>query len=362
MLNTLQTHEIQIETARKGPGPAGYLAVLGAAILAFQLYSLAKWVTGPYFVPTIPTGPDTISAGMKSYLVMLQIAVPLMAATMLWKMLFKPWIRTGKMTTDGILIGAFSMIFFWDNGMNFTSTSLLYNSYLINRGAWTLGSWPGWLSPDGNALPEPIFITIPGYASLCFSQAVMCCWLLRRAKARWPSMGPVSCLAFIIAGLFIIDTVMELFLLRSDIYAYPSSLHWLSMFPGQIYQYPITEGITFALGMTGTTLLSFYRGDNGKTWAEAGIERINFFGNKGRQLVRFLAVYGFIQGTFVVGYTLPNQYLSVIGDPWPAHLPSYLVNGMCVYGPQANQCPGPGVLTPRGPFTIVPGGVGLGGK
>lgn len=365
MLNTIQGHDLGVDTVRrdglsKGPPPAGFLAILGGAILAFQLYSLGKWITGPYFVST-PHGPDTISAGLRLSLIAWQVAVPILAVAMLWQILFKPWLKKGKMTTDGRLIAAFAMIFFWDNGMNFSSTALLYNSYLINRGSWTLGSWPGWLSPDGNALPEPIFVTIPGYVSLVFSQVMLVCWLLRKAKARWTGMGPISSLAFIIVGLFIIDTAIEVFLLQTDVYAYPSSLRWLSLFAGQRYQFPITEGVTFALGMTGTALLSFYRGDNGKTWAEAGIERINFFGNRGREVVRFLAVFGFIHGTFFMGYTLPNQYLSLTGDPWPAHLPSYLINGMCVYGPHANQCPGPGVLTPRGPFKIVPGGVGLSG-
>ena len=34
------------------------------------------------------------------------------------------------------------MVFFWDMSMNYTSVSLLYNSHLVNRGAWANGAWP----------------------------------------------------------------------------------------------------------------------------------------------------------------------------------------------------------------------------
>jgi hypothetical protein len=342
--------------------PAAILALLGAAVLGFQLYVLGRWVTGPYFVATQP-GPDHISQLQHNYFLGLQIMVPAVAAWMLWHFLVKPWIAQGRITTDGRLIGAFSMIFFWDMGMNFSSTVLFYNSYFFNRGAWNLGSWPLWLSPDANALPEPIFVTMPGYTALVFSQILIVCWLLRKAKARFPRMGVVSSVAFIVLGLTILDSAIEVVLIRSGIYAYPGAIRSLSLFAGQTYQFPLTEGFSFGgLGVGATALLSYYRDKNGKTWAEAGIEQVNFFGAKGREWVRFFAVFGFIHGTFFALYTLPNQFLSLNSDPFPAHYPSYLENGMCVYGPQANQCPGPGVMMPRPPFPIVPGGIGRGGS
>jgi len=354
--------EIEVKPARFAVPPAACLAVLGAAILAFQLYVLGKWITGPYFVATQP-GPDHISQLQHIYFIALQIVVPAAAAWMLWHWLVKPWWRDGRLTTDGRLIGAFSMIFFWDMGMNFSSTVLFYNSYMFNRGAWNLGSWPGWLSPDANALPEPIFVTMPGYTALVFSQILLVTWLLRKAKARWPGIGVLGSVAFIIAVLTIVDSLIEIALIRSGVYAYPGAIRAVSLFAGQTYQFPLTEGFTFAgLGVGATALLSHYRDQDGKTWAEYGIEQIRFFGEKGREWVRFFAVFGFIHGSFFVLYSLPNQFLSLNSDPFPAHYPSYLENGMCVYGPQANQCPGPGVMMPRPPFQIVPGGAGRGGS
>lgn len=352
----------QINAARpSAPPPAIIWAGLGAVILLFQVYVLGKWLTGPYFVATNP-GPDHISALQHDYFVFMQIAVPLFALWMLWNWLVKPWRRTGSITTDGRLIAAFAMIFFWDMSMNISSTALFYNSYFFNRGAWNLGSWPFWYSPDANALPEPILITPPGYIAMVFSQALLICWLFRKAKARWPGMGFLTSIAFIVIGLTIIDSIIEVLLIRSGIYAYPGSIRALSLFAGHTYQFPLTEGLTFGgLGIGATALLSSFRDESGQTWAEIGIERVKL-GASSLQWVRFFAVFGYVHVAFICLYVLPNQLFSLNSDPFPSGYPSYLENGMCVYGVQANQCPGPGVMMPRPPFHIVPGGIGRGGS
>lgn len=331
-------------------------AAIGVLILAFQLYVLGKWVTGPYFVATNP-GPDQIAPWQKDYYLALQIAVPLLALWMLWQFLIKPWRREGTITTDGRLIGAFSMIFFWDMGMNFSSTVLFYNSYLFNRGAWNLGSWPGWLSPDANALPEPILVTIPGYVALVFSQALVVCWALRKIKARRPNLSFFEVVGIVVVSLTVIDSIIEIFLIRTGVYAYPGVIRAVTLFAGQRDQFPMTEGFLFGgLGVGATALLSFYRDDTGKTWAERGIEQVRL-GSAGKQWVRFFAVFGFIHFFFIILYTVPNIFISLNTDPFPTGYPSYLENGMCVYGINGDQCPGPGVMIPRPPFNIVPGGV-----
>lgn len=47
------------------PRPVLYLAVVGAALIAFELFVLGKWVTGPNFEST-PTGPDQLSTGKQA--------------------------------------------------------------------------------------------------------------------------------------------------------------------------------------------------------------------------------------------------------------------------------------------------------
>lgn len=341
--------------------PVVFWAAVGSLILAFQLYVLGTWITGPYFVATDP-GPDPISATKQTYYLFLQIVIPLAALWMLWNWLIKPWRREGSITTDGRLIGAFSMIFFWDMSMNYSSTALFYNAHFFNRGAWNLGSWPAWFSPNANVLPEPILICPPGYTALVFSQALFVCWLLRHAKARWPGMGFPSVLAFVVIGLTIIDSIIEICLLRMEIYAYPGVIRAVTLFAGETYQFPLTEGFLFGgLGIGATALLSFYRDDTGKTWAERGIEQLRL-GESGKQWLRFLGVYGFIHFFFFTLYSIPSALISLHTDPFPAGYPSYLENGMCVYGVNGDECPGPGVAMPRPPHPIVPGGMSRQGE
>ena len=321
-------------------------AIAGMVVLAFQLYVLGKWVTGPNFVPTDP-GPDPISEGKLLYFRFLEIAVSLAAVACMIKWLVLPWIREGRMTADGRLFAAGAMIFFWDMSMNYSSTALFYNSHFINYGAWNLGSWPGWMSPAANLLPEPIFITIPGYTSLVTTQAIFVCWLLRKAKDRWPQMGVLSTLGLIVLGCATVDSLIEIALLRMDIYAYPGAIRSITLFAGETYQFPLNEGILFGgLGVGSMAALHYFRDDKGQTFVERGIDKLRY-GQTGKQFLRGFAVFGYCHVMFFTLYTVPMQWFSLKSDPYPEGYPSYLVNGMCVYGVNGDQCPGPGVMMPR---------------
>lgn len=321
-------------------------AAAGSLILAFQIYVLTKWVTGPYFVPT-PTGPDAISRATQLYFLFLQTAIPLGALFCIVKWVLLPRLRTGRFSTDGRLFLAGLLIFFWDMSMNYSETTLLYNSHLLNFGAWTLGSWPMWFSPAANRLPEPILVTLPGYTALVTTQAIFVCWLLRRAKSRWPQLGTFSCLLLIVVGCACVDTVIECLLIRTGVYAYPGAIRSFALFPGHTYQFPLNEGIFFGgLGVGSMAALLFFRDDKGNTWAERGIESLRI-GATAKGWLRSFAIFGYCHLMFILLYAVPMQFFSIHSGPYPEGYPSYMINGMCVYGPEQDQCPGPGIALPR---------------
>lgn len=336
-------------TARLAAQPRGafvYWAVLGALMLAFQAYVFGAWIFGPNFVPT-PTGPDAISDGTLLYFSILQTAVPLLAAFFFWRWVVAPWRRDGQLSIDGMLALSGATTVFWDMSMSYTSTALLYNSHLVNFGSWTLGSWPGWTSPAGNLLPEPILVSGPGYLALVVSQAFFMCWLVRKAKQRVPTLGLLSVLCLMVIGLTIIDSALEIALIRTSVYAYPGGIRALTLFAGETYQFPLTEGFLFGgLAVGAMAMLRYFIDDKGQTLAERGLHKMRY-GHTKRQWLRFLAVYGFVHGAFFVLYMIPNQWLSTHSDPFPQGYPSYMINGMCVAGAQGDQCPGPGVAMPR---------------
>jgi hypothetical protein len=348
--------------AERAPGrPVLVWAAVGAALLALELFVLAKWVTGPNLVRT-RSGPDSISSAARTAYVVLQVAVTAATVLCLWIWVVRPWRREGRMTTDGMLAVSGGMLFFWDMCMNYTSVSLLYNSNLVNLGAWANGSWPGWTSPNGNLLPEPLFICIPGYTCLVFAQVVLILFLLRKIKARRPSLGPLATIGVIVVGLTVIDTIIETLLLRTGIYAYPGGIRAITLFAGHTYQLPLSESVLFGgLGLGAVAALSHFRDDKGRTVVERGLDSLRV-GAGAKQGVRFLAIFGAVHLAFLVLYMVPNQWLATHADSYPRGYKSYMINGMCDYpgatsavqarGVAGVPCAGPGVPIPRPKSTL----------
>jgi hypothetical protein len=294
--------------------------------------------------------------------VALQVAVPLAMALVVYLCVIRPWRREGRISTDGMIAISCGSLFFWDMNMNYTSVSLLYNSHLLNLGAWANGAFPGWTSPNGNLLPEPLLVCLPGYTCLCFTQVLLALWLLRAIKARRPTMGVLGTAATIILLLTIIDTIIETILLRLGVYAYPGGIRAITLYAGHTYQLPLSEPFFFAgLGLGAAALLSHFRDDRGQTLVERGLDRVRVSG-RGRQGIRFLAIFGAIHLAFVVFYFVPNQWLATHAGPFPRGYRSYMINGMCAYpgghsvpqtrGVTGVPCPGPGVALPRPTSTL----------
>jgi Spirocyclase AveC-like len=321
-------------------------AAAGAVLLVFEIVVLARWVFGPNFKST-PPGPDQISSAHQILFTVVQIGVPLAAVAALYFWVARPWWRERHVTTDGMLTLAAGMIFFWDMSMNYTSVSLLYNSHLVNRGAWANGSWPSWISPHANYLPESLFVTIPGYVALVFSQVVLVLWILRKIKARRPSLGVGTSVLIIFVGLVVVDTIIESLLLRSGIYAYPGAIRAITLFAGHTYQVPLSETVLFGgVALGAIACLSYFRDDRGQTVVERGLDKIRV-GAKSKQLIKFLAIFGAVHLAFLVLYMIPQQWFAVHSDPFPSEYKSYMINNMCAAGSDGKTCPGPGVPMPR---------------
>jgi hypothetical protein len=346
LLQTRSAAPSGIDEAPSAPRPVLGLAAAGGLLILFEIYVLARWVSGPTFRST-PTGPDPIPAAQLGLLTGLQIAVPVGTVVCFWFWIVRPWIRAGRMTTDVMFVVAGAALFFWDMCMNYTSVTLFYNSHLLNFGAWANGAWPGWTSPAGNLLPEPVLIVMPAYTCLVFSQVMAVLWVLRKVKARWPDLGVLATLGVIVVSLTITDTVIEGLVLRTGVYAYPGGIRALTLFAGETYQIPLTETFFFGgLGLGSIAAMMHFRDDRGRTLAERGVDRLEI-GPRGRQVVRFAAVFGAVHLSFALLYMVPNQWLATHSDPFPAGYPSYMVNGMCASGAHGDQCPGPGVPLPR---------------
>src|SRR5262245_28877347 len=93
--------------------PVKWWAGLGAVILAFIAYVLIDWATGPFF-ERVPTGPMDPPTFMKVAMVFFQaVSIPVGVGLICW-FVVRPIVRQRRLTLDGMLVLAFSTLWFQD--------------------------------------------------------------------------------------------------------------------------------------------------------------------------------------------------------------------------------------------------------
>lgn len=330
-------------------------ALWGAVWLALQLYVWGSWVTGPHFTP-VPTGPSDPPLWMKIALITWGCVAGPITFIVFYKALIKPWLRERRITTDGMLVLAFSLQWFQDPLLNYTNTWCTYNSWLWNMGSW-VQDVPGWLSwgEPGAMMAEPILIA-SCYLYVLFLWCVMACWVTRKAKERWPQLTTAGQVGVLLGFNIFADVIIEggIFM-PLGVYVYSGAIQSLSFFPGKYYQYPVYEGIMWGTAMAGMSALRYFKDDRGRTFAERGLERVQG-GVMKLGMLRFLAIYGVISMFFLVCYNIPAQWFGAHADPWPEDIQkrSYFTNGICGEG-TGRLCPDPALGIPRGEASIAIG-------
>ena len=315
-------------------------ASLGGLILAFEAYVLIRWVSGPYF-KRVPAGPTAEPGWMRSVENIWQAGGVIAALFCLYWCLGRPWRRERTVTTDGLLVVAFSTLWFWDPMSNYFGQWFTYNANLINFGSW-VKAVPGWLSyaRPGRMLVEPIVLIPCVYVYFVFVGVLIGCWAMRRTSARWPSLSTPALIAICFVTLCAADLVGEgLIFLPLGFWEYPGGSGIL--FASTWHKYPVNEMLTMAATFTAISSLRFFRDDRGHTLAERGIETLRG-GHRSATALRFLAVTGAVHLCVIVCYALPNLYSGSHSRPWPAALQqrSYLTDLVC--GPAtSNHCPPP---------------------
>jgi hypothetical protein len=330
-------------------GPAGerrpdltkWFAVLGAAFLAVATYVWAAWILSGDATPTHP-GPDPIPGYVKAFAWVYQASgVILLIGCIIYCV--RKSRREGQLTLDAMIFFAWATAMWLDPATNnFIRPNLLYNSYLINFGSWA-PHIPGWLSPNAHLLPEPIVAYIGLYGVPGVLVAMLGCWGMRVGRRRWPHMGKVGVFlcGFAVIGVF--DLVLELFLIRAQMWSYPLAIRSLSVNAGTTFQFPVYESFLFGACWAATAALRHFRDDKGRTVVERGAVASSP-NRKKATAVRLLAVTGFVHLTYLV-YSMCFSWAAVYGGPYPQGYKSWMLNGMC--GPGTEYvCQGPKVPIP----------------
>ncbi len=321
--------------------PVTVWAAAGGALLVLQAYVWTRWITGPYF-QRVPSGPGDPPMYMKVPLVANAIFACIGMPLALWWFVIRPWRRERRITLDGMLLISCGLMFFQDPLLNYMNTWCTYNTWNFNMGAWS-SHIPGWVSPEvpGHQTAEPLLTNTPGYfLNLLF--IIAGCWIMRKAKQRWPNVSNVKLIGVVYIANIVIDFIMEgLIMLPIGFYVYPGAIRAVSINAGTYYQWPIYEGMMWGGVLTGLCCLRYFTDDRGRTVVERGLDRVR--GGLARsQLVRFLAIFAAVSSCFFFFYNLPAQWLAMHADPWPEDVQgrSYFNGGICGDGTD-RPCPNP---------------------
>ncbi|MGB6205385.1 spirocyclase AveC family protein [Mycobacterium sp.] len=328
--------------------PVRTWAIIGGAILAFQLYVWIRWITGPYF-KRVPTGPSDPPMFMKIVLLTWTTVIVAGLPIGIYYFIVRPWRRERRITLDGMLLVACGLIFFQDPLLNYINTWSTYNTWMFNRGSW-VQNVPGWLSfgEPGRMMAEPLLMNAPGYSYGVLLCTILGCWVMRRAKSRWPNISNVGVIGILIVWTFFFDLVIEgLFLMPMGLFTYPGAIRALSINAGTYYQWPVYEGLMWGGVQAGLCALRFFTDDRGRTFVERGLERVQG-GFAKQQLMRFLAIFAACSAFFFVCYNIPAQWFALHQDPWPQDLlkRSYFLMGICGEGTD-RPCPDPALPVPN---------------
>ena len=331
---TTTATNVGVAPARQRPRVVWW-AIIGAAAVAVQLFVFASWILAGEATPT-HTGADPVPGSTKFWAISIQsISILLFAGCVVG--VVRQCRRHQALTFDAILVMAWILSWWQDPILNYIRPVFFYNSYLLNLGSWT-SQIPGWLSPHGHLLAEPLFAgSIYGWMLLT---SMLTCAGMRWAKRIWPRIGTPGLIAAGYATMIVFDFLVEGTFVRTRLYSYAATIHDLSLWGGKEYHFPLYEPILWGAVWASVGILRYFRDDRGRCVVEKGIDEMPV-STRRKNVLRTLAVTGFINVVFVAFYNVPIQWFGLHVDTMPPH-PTYLRSGLCGPGTEY-PCPGPDV-------------------
>jgi uncharacterized membrane protein YhdT len=335
------------EPVERKARPVVLWAVVGAACIALTVYEWTAWIVRGHAKPA-PVGASEMPRWMEISLIAWQIVFPLAALVVIYRFLVRPWIRERTLTFDGMfLIAWFSAWAMQDSWFNYSRQWFNYNAALFNLGCPQC-EVPGWQSPHGERMAEPLF-TASLYIFALFGGCVLCNYIMRRAKQRWPRIGVLGLVGVALASMAVADLIAEVVWARTGTYSYVAAIPGVSLFSGHYYQFPLTQMIIWGFPWAFIACVRYFKNDRGETLAERGISQVHLSSGK-KTGIRLLATIGIVNTIFFVASNIPNQFFGTHAGAVPRDVieRTYFLNGQC--GPGTDQaCPGPKVPMPVGP-------------
>ncbi len=327
-----------------------FFAVMGVIIAAVFANTLIRWVLSPDFRPA-PVGADPIPAVTLLLVHITDIFCGAVSLAALWFVVIRPWLRTRRLTWDGMLMLCLLTMWVQDPMCNYFNFTFMYNAYFVNMGSWTM-ELPGWQSPRGGNLPEPLLLMSGIYLWWTMLSVVVFSWTLKKCRVWLPGMSMLGHLPIAFAAICLLDVVLEIPAVWLGLFAYAGAPPALTLWAGHPYQFPIYETIFMNFNYFSIGLLRFFRDDKGESWAERGVGDLRLSA-RAKSVVRFFALLGFCNMSYFIVYFMPYNWMAMQAGTMPKY-PSYMRVGICGQGtPYA--CPSREVPIPsRTSLAIAP--------
>lgn len=335
-------------TSRRTTKPVNVWAVVGALWTALTVYCWGAWLYLGHARPS-PLGPTPVPTWQKVSAWSWQIFFMIALAVAVWKLIIKPYRADGRIGFDGLF--GLSWVMLWalqDPWANYTVQQFNYSAVVTNLGCPQCHA-PGWQSPGGENMAEPLLMGPGMYMAFFVGFCVWANKLMASAQVRWPRLGNLGLVGIAVGFMIFWDTVAEIVWIRTGMYHMGGGIRYITLWHGHWYQMPINENVMWGLTWGLIACLRYFKNDRGETLAERGLSKLDF-GSKQKTALRFLALVGIMNTIMFLCFNLPHQWFSTHADFFPAEIQerSYFTNGMCGLGTDY-ACPGPTVPMSSGP-------------
>ena len=330
-----QAEPAAVESARiKAIRPVLFWSSLGAVFVVVAAYVYIAWIASGNATPVNP-GPDPIPGATQWAMTAFQIACPILALVAIAYVVRKS-VRERQLCVEAAIVIGSAIAWWHDPLINWFQPALFYNAGLINFGNWTQNI-PGWLSPDGRLMAEPVLMIGMIYVWMPLAMGSLARWAMGRARHRWPSLGPVRTFCAGWLTVYVIEFPLEIFAVRHGLLGYPASIPGVTLWAGQTVQIPLYGPILWSLVLSSSGALMFFRNDDGQIRVEAGVQTLRWAGTRVKGLLRVLAVTGFLHVVAIGVYDVPVNLAGFYAGPTQTY-PSYLRTRYC--GPDTpRHCP-----------------------
>lgn len=332
MTHTVDAISSDTRDSSRAPGTVNFWAGFGGLVAVSFGYLLVRWVLSGDFSRPDP-GPDPYP-----YLWWLRTVEVISVLAVLgfgWFTVLGPWLRTRRVPFDGKLLLGLMLAYQVDPILNYYNPSFMMNAHSVNFGAWSDGI-PGYSSPAQGHMAEGFLWAMPLYMYFGLLAAMIGGRVLAILGRRLPSASKVTLYTILFILVTIGDFIVEFSaLVYPQLYVFSGTPKSMTLFAGEIYQFPVYHSVFAAVFAVMITWLRESRDSADVSAVERGLDRLAV-SDRIKGALSFLAITGWAT-LAALGYFVPFAWMSMQADSYPK-LPSYLTTSAYCGQPGTPLC------------------------